>query len=332
LNQEPALPDRRLLLYFSWSRPAETEAQLLAIIDRFPAIFELRRLFYPAFETLSDPAQVDQGIAGFLDHVQKANFVMFADLATTQGGRPTMQVERIADNGSITSLDGALLQDVDTVVVISFDSYRTAQTADAAEIAAVQHFLATPDHLIFICPHHEIGNVGDIADEVRTERQVAEHLHHGDRAIPPRQAFGGFARSLLAGLGLPVDNRFGLRPATNADGSPAPIDAEPALDRIGLLQGVETFNLHAHLPHLERTGEGLARMGLLARQRIDLSAPPHPFTLDGRDRFDALLQSTADAFEGTVLVSDTTLFSSTAGGVDNLARLWTNLMRRPARP
>lgn len=326
------MPDRRLLLYFSWSRPAETEAPLLAINDRFPAIFELRRLFYPAFETLSDPARVDQGIAGFLDHVQKANFVMFADLATTQGSRPTMQVERIADNGSITSLDGALLQDVDTVVVISFDSYRTAQTADAAEIAAVRRFLADPDHLIFICPHHDIGNVGDIADEVRTERQVAEHLHHGDRAIPPRQAFGGFARSLLAGLGLSVDNRFGLRPATNADGSPAPIDAEPALDRLGLLQGVETFNLHAHLPHLERTGEGLARMEVLARQRIDLSAPPHPFTLDGRDRFDALLQSTVDAFEGTVLVSDTTLFSSTAGGVDNLARLWTNLMRRPARP
>jgi hypothetical protein len=30
-------------------------------------------------------------------------------------------------------------------------------------------------------------------------------------------------------------------------------------------------------------------------------------------------------------VCDTTLFSSTAGGIDNLRRLWTNLLSRPRR-
>ena len=72
---------RQVLLYYSWSRPGETSAPLVAIDDRFPAVFELRRLFYPRFEGLSDPASVDQGIAGFLDHIQKPNFVAFAEQA-----------------------------------------------------------------------------------------------------------------------------------------------------------------------------------------------------------------------------------------------------------
>jgi len=33
------------LLYFAWSRPGETGASLTVIDDRFPSIFELRRLF-----------------------------------------------------------------------------------------------------------------------------------------------------------------------------------------------------------------------------------------------------------------------------------------------
>jgi hypothetical protein len=45
------------------------------------------------------------------------------------------------------------------------------------------------------------------------ERQVADFLHHGDRALPPRHRLSGFARSLLAGLGVGVENRFGLRAA-----------------------------------------------------------------------------------------------------------------------
>ena len=42
--------DRRVLLYFAWSPPAETSAPLAVIEDRFPVIFELRKLFYPKFE------------------------------------------------------------------------------------------------------------------------------------------------------------------------------------------------------------------------------------------------------------------------------------------
>ena len=312
---------RRVLFYFSWSRPGETAGPLTVIDDRFPAIFELRRLFYPKFEPLADPDQVDQGIGGFLDHVQKPNFAAFAADAEALTGHPMIQAERETDDGRVTLLDDALIGDADTIVVISFDSFRTHQAAQDMEIAAIRRFLDHPGHVIFVCPHHDIGD-GEPQD------QAGEHSHHGDPAIPPRQGFGGFARTLLAGLGVPVENRFGLRPEALPDGSPAPIEAERQLDALGLLDGVETFNLHAHLPQLERIGEAAGRMDVLARQRIDLTAPPHPFTRGGRATFDALLQSRTGVFSGRLLVSDTTLFSSTAGGVDNLRRLWRNLLTR----
>jgi hypothetical protein len=319
---------RQVLIYFSWSRPGETGAPLGIINDRFPAIFELRRLFYPKFEPLADPSRVDQGIGGFLDHIQKPNFIEFAEQAGAQSGRPVRQVERVTDNGEITPLDETLLRGVDTVVVISFDSLRTGQAATVSEIQAVKGFLADPNHLIAVCPHHDIGEVAEAPTEKSDELRAAEHFHHGDKAIPPRQGFGGFARTLLAGLGVPVLNHFGLRPAATADGAPVPIDAERSLDRLGLLNGVDTFNLHAHLPQLDRIGESLDRMDVLARQRIDMSAPAHPFTQGGRGAFDALLQSRLGAFAGTILVSDATMWSSTAGGLDGLRRFWSNVVQR----
>jgi hypothetical protein len=328
------MSSRQLLLYFAWSRPAETRAPLAVIDDRFPAIFELRRLFYPKFEQFSDPDKIDQGIAGFLDHIQKPNFQMFAEQAEALTGRKVIQVERINDDGAMTPLDG-VLEGVDSIVVISFDSLRTEQAASPAEVEAIRNFLNNPDHMIFVCPHHDIGEpvgTGEDADtggQGRLDRQVAEHQHHGDRAIPPRQGFSGFARTLLAGLGVPVENRFGLRPAAAPDGAPAPVEIDRALDKRGLLREVAGFHLHPHLPQLERIGPSVERMSVLARQRIDPTAPPHPFTASGRSSFDALLQSRPDTFPGTLLVCDTTLFSSTAGGIENLRRFWSNVILRP---
>src|SRR5271170_3138126 len=104
---------RRVLLYYTWSRPGETGAPLTVIDDRFPAVFELRRLFYPRFESLSDPASIDQGIAGFLDHIQKPNFAAFAEQAEKQTGRPVIQVERVTDDGTTTPLDELLIAGID---------------------------------------------------------------------------------------------------------------------------------------------------------------------------------------------------------------------------
>jgi hypothetical protein len=72
-------------------------------------------------------------------------------------------------------------------------------------------------------------------------------------------------------------------------------------------------------------------MDVLVRQKIDLTAPPHPFTQGGRSSFDALLQSRPNTFAGHLLVCDTTMFSSTAGGIENLRRFWANVIRRGER-
>jgi hypothetical protein len=160
--------------------------------------------------------------------------------------------------------------------------------AAETEVKAIRRFLDSPEHLIFVCPHHDIGETADAASQGREDRQIAEHLHHGDPGIPPRQGFGGFARTLLAGLGVPVENRFGLRPAATAEGAPAPVEIDHSRDVLDLVRGVETFNLHPHLPQLERIGPSTERMEVLARQAINPAAPPHPFTRDGRSTFDAL--------------------------------------------
>lgn len=323
------MSNRNVVLYYAWSRPGEIGAPLEVIENRFPTLFESRRMAYPRFEEVSDPSLFDQGVGGFLDHVQKRNFAAFVELARTRTGRPAVEIERVTQAGA-TSLDAGILDDVDTFIIISFDSLRTGQTASEAEVAAMRRFLAVPDHLVFVCPHHDIGDTPELPHDARLKRQLADFLHHGDRTIPPRQGFGGFARSLLAGLKVPVENRFGLRPAAREDGTPEPIEIDAARDRLHLLKGVESFNLHPHLPQLERLGEANGKLDVLAHQKIDLSAPPHPFTTE-RTTFDALLQSRPDAFPGVLLVADTTLFSSTAGGADNLRRLWTNVLDRPVR-
>jgi hypothetical protein len=324
------MSERKVVVYYAWSRPGETGAPLEVIENRFPALFESRRMGYPTFEGLSDPTRFDQSIAGFLDHIMKRNFAAFVELTKGLTGHPAQEVERVADDGGLTALDAGVLQGADTLIVISFDSVRTVQEAGNAEVEAVRAFLADSDHLVFICPHHDIGRVRGASHDERLQHQVAEFLHHGDKTIPPQQQFGSFARSLLAGLGVPVENRFGLRPAAEADGSPAAIEVETARDRLNLLRGVETFNLHPHLPQLDRIGDAVEKLEVVARQKIDLRAPPHPFTRERAD-FDALLQSRPEVFAGILLVGDTTLWSSTAGGVDSLRRLWTNVIQRPQR-
>jgi hypothetical protein len=326
------MAQRKLAFYYAWSRPGEIGAPLPVIENRFPALFESRRMLYPRFEEFSDPSRFDQGIGGFLDHIMKANFAEFIAEAATQMGGPVIEVERIGAERAQTSLDGGILNAIDTLIVISFDSLRTGQQASDAEIGAVRAFLDNPDHLVFVCPHHSVGDADGLSDVERIRLQEADFFHHGDRTIPPQQRFGGFARSLLAGLGVPVENRFGLRPAHAPDGSPAPIETEPKLDRLGLLNGVSKFNLHPHLPHFERRGEAAEKLDVLARQPIDLTAPPHPFVKSGHSNFDALLQSRPGVFAGALLVGDATLWSSTAGGVDSLRRLWRNVVSRSAVP
>ena len=65
---------RKVVVYYAWSRPGEIEAPLEVIENRFPTLFESRRMAYPRYVELADPVRFDQRIAGFLDHIMKRNF------------------------------------------------------------------------------------------------------------------------------------------------------------------------------------------------------------------------------------------------------------------
>jgi hypothetical protein len=316
-----------ILMYLSWSRPDEDGAPLGNLNNRFGALFELRRLQWPKFEELADSGRFDQGITGFLDHVFLRNFSLFREDMRDRSGNVVRIVERRSPDGRATPLDRELLAGVDILIIVSFDSQRTNQHPNGSELAVLRQFLDDPRHTLFVCPHHDIGDVEGVAGVDVLAAQEVEFHHHGDRGIPGQQRFGGFARSLLGDLGVSVSNRFGLRPARMQDGSPAPLKINSPADRFNLMQGVKTFHLHPHLPHFEMLGDSPRKLDVLAEQFIDLEAPPHPFTEQGRKTFDALLQSKPNVFNGRLLICDATLWTSTNGGLASLRQFWTNITR-----
>ena len=107
-----------------------------------------------------------------------------------------------------------------------------------------------------------------------------EYKHHGDALVPRQQRFGLYTRSLMKGLGIPVENRHGLRPLRDPETKKlAPLSIDRDLDTKGWLKGVTTFNFHMHLPHYAVTDNSDA-VRVLARQPIDMSKP-HLFTQEG---------------------------------------------------
>jgi len=316
-----------ILMYFPWSRPDEEGAPLGILDNRFGALFELRRLQWPKYEFLADAERFNQGIAGFFDNILLQNYSLFREDMRIRTGNAVRIVERRTSEGKVTLLDGDFLDRVDVLIIVSFDSQRTGQHPNESELTSIRKFLDDPGHTLFVCPHHDIGNVDGVSINEVLKKQEVEFHHHGDVGIPGQQRFGGFGKSLLRDLGVSVSNQFGLRPAKLPDGSAAPIKIDTRADRFNLLQGVRTFHLHPHLPHLEMLDDSPDKLDVLVEQSIDLEAPPHPFVKQGRKTFDALLQSKPNIFRGRLLVCDATLWTSTNGGMGSLRQFWTNVAR-----
>ena len=78
---------RRITIYHAWSKVAETTAPLEMIENRYPTLFETRRILYPRLAEFADPTGYDQGIGGFLDNIQLARFASFGEVATKSRGR-----------------------------------------------------------------------------------------------------------------------------------------------------------------------------------------------------------------------------------------------------
>ena len=121
-------------------------------------------------------------------------------------------------------------------------------------------------------------------------------------------------------------NQYGLRPAVvKGTNKIAPLSINKDLDKLGLLNGVTTFNFHPHLPHYAVTTEDAKSVHVLARQPIDLDRP-HPFTAAGNTEFNSCVwMPPKDERAGDILLADSTIFTTLFGGTDSLESFWKNL-------
>jgi hypothetical protein len=310
---------RRVTMYLTWSFPAEAEADLGNCDNRYAALAEARRIFYPTMERFSDPEKFDQGVAGtmamFASDFQTAQRVM---QEASQQVVPIL--ERVNKAGELTPLDERTIADVDTLILLGGDHACTSQRPNVVEADALRNFLSRDGTRLVICPHHDVGASPDWAG-----REV-EHRHHGDAVVSGQDRWGAFARALFEIFDIPVENRYGLSPAkVKGSSEPVPLSINADLDTPGLLQGVTTFNAHLHLPHLALTRDDKS-VRVLATQAINPEAPPHPFVEAGNREFNALLwMPPSGKRAGDVLVTDVTHFMTIFGGAKSQQRFWQNL-------
>jgi hypothetical protein len=326
---------RRVSVYLAWSYPAEANRDPTQLDNRFSTMTEVRRVLWPVYEApqWSDARRFQQGIAGSLELFFWA-WVNFQALVSEVTGHAVPVFQRVDQAGFSLPLDERVLADADTLLVFGLDHLVTEQVASPAEIDAVRAFLGREGTCLIIGPHHDVGRSEDLK-----ERDM-EYRHHGDALVPRQQRFGGYTRSLMKGLGIPVENRWGLRPAvlegasrpagstdTTGTAAPrvAPLTVVRDLDARGWLRGVTNFNFHLHLPHYEVMAQNERDIHVLARQPIDLSRP-HPFTNAGNKEFNACVWMPPGGDRaGDVLLVDSTVFSTLFGRDESLERFWKNI-------
>lgn len=313
---------RRITVYWAWSCPWEANRDPTTLDNRFSTMTEVRRVLWPQYETLEFSEKMFlQGIAGTLE-LFHLSLVRFQEMAGEITGHPVAVYQRVDQAGQKLPLDERVLADTDTLLVFGLDHLVTEQEASAEEIEALQRFLAREGTCLLIGPHHDVGASPD-----RGVRAM-EYAHHGDPLVPHQQRFGRYTRSLMAGLGVPVENRWGLRPATTEGTKLRPLTIARDLDTRGWLEGVTTFNFHPHLPHYAVTTDDESAIHVLARQPIDLSRP-HPFTEAGNTEFNMFLwMPPSGARAGDIVLADSTIFTTLFGGDASLERFWRNLVTR----
>jgi hypothetical protein len=312
---------RRLSIYWTWSYPWEANRDVAEMDNRFSTMTEVRRVAWPAYETPEWNAKnFHQGIAGTLELFHRST-LSFQKLAGEATGHPVAVFQRVDQAGYKLLIDERILADTDTLMVFGLDHLPAEQEAALDEIAAIREWLKREGTCLMLGPHHDVGFTSDMK-----QRQM-EYLHHGDPLVPRQQRFSQYCRSLMEALGVPVLNQYGLRPAVvQGTGEIAPLTINKDLDRLGLLNGVTTFNFHPHLPHYALTTEDTKSVHVLSRQPIDLDRP-HPFTEAGNTEFNSLIwMPPKDERAGQILLADSTIFTTLFGGTDSLENFWRNLV------
>ena len=311
---------RRFSVYWTWSYPWEANRDLRELDNRFSTMTEVRRVGWPAYETeaYSDRMFL-QGIEGTLElfHLSLVNFQKAVGEAT---GQPVAVYQRVDQAGQGLPIDERILDDTDTLMVFGLDHMVTEQEASPEEVAAIENFLRREGTCLILAPHHDVGATADM------KQRDVEYHHHGDALVPRQQRFGKYTRSLMKGLGTPVENHWGLRPATlPGTTKTVPLSKSDHLDSRGWLEGVKTFVFHMHLPHYAVTTDDPKAIHVLARQPIDMSRP-HPFSEAGNREFNMFLwMPPSGKRAGDILFADSTIFTTLFGGDESLERFWKNL-------
>ena len=314
---------RRLSIYISWSYPGEAGRNPAELDNRFSTMTEVRRALWPAYEgpEWSDPMRFQQGIAGSLELFFWA-FAPFQEFIGETTTHPVPVFQRIDQAGFKLPLDERVLGDTDTLLIFGLDHMITDQEAAVEEIEALKNFLKREGTCLILGPHHEVG----LSDDPNVRN--VEYHHHGDSLVPRQQRFGKYARSIMRELGIPVQNRYGLRPKRDPETRKlAPLTIAKDLDTKGWLNGVTTFNFHMHLPHYAVTTDDNS-VHVLARQPIDTSKP-HPFIEQGNTEFNMFLWMPPNGeIAGDILFADSTIFSTLFGADESLRNFWRNLAAR----
>jgi hypothetical protein len=318
-KQTPGL--RRVSLYVSWSFPGEANRDVTELDNRFSTMTEVRRVEWPNWEApeWADPTMFQQGIAGALELFFRA-WLPFQQLVGEITGHVVPVFQRVDQAGYRVPLDERVLSDVDTLFVFGLDHMLTEQEASPQEIEAVRQWLTREGTCLVLGPHHDVGIAASLNE------RAMEYAHHGDALVPRQQRFGRYTLSLMRGLGVPVENRYGLRPGVVRGTSQiAPLTINRDLDTRGWLEGVTNFSFHKHLPHYAVTTDDTKSVHVLTRQPIDLSKP-HPFTEAGNREFNSFVwMPPAGERAGEILLADSTIFSTLFGADDSVKRFWKNL-------
>jgi hypothetical protein len=281
---------------------------------------EVRRVGWPNFESIEYSEKMFlQGISGTLElfHLSLVSFQRAVGEAT---GQPVAVYQRIDQAGQRLPMDERILADTDTLMVFGLDHMVTEQEASPEEIEALRNFLSREGTCLILGPHHDVGVSADLKE------RAMEYAHHGDPLVPRQQRFGKYTRSVMRGLGVPVENRYGLRPATlEGTTRTVPLSITQDLDTRGWLTGVKTFVFHMHLPHYAVTSDDAKAIHVLARQPIDTSRA-HPFVEAGNREFNMFLwMPPSGKRAGDILLADSTIFTTLFGGDESLERFWRNL-------
>jgi hypothetical protein len=311
---------RRFSVYWTWSYPWEANRDVTEMDNRFSTMTEVRRVAWPKFESIEYSEKTFlQGIAGTLElfHLSLVSFQNAIGEATEQ---PVAVYQRIDQAGQRLPIDEHILADTDTLMVFGLDHLVTEQEASREEIESIRNFLTREGTCLILGPHHDVGVSPDLKE------RAMEYAHHGDPLVPRQQRFGKYTRSLMKGLGVPVENRYGLRPATLPGTTrTVPLSIAQDLDTRGWLTGVNTFVFHMHLPHYAVTTADPGAIHILARQPVDLSKP-HPFIEAGNQDFNMFLWMPPNGKRaGDILLADSTIFTTLFGGDESLERFWKNL-------